>query len=261
MCVNKFKISKNSIGSTFTLPFNISDTFGLVNQTDVINTEFVNGEVIKAINPIVDHEKVRFFPGNGVGYNFPKIEYNLNFYNSDALDFSDNTWGSLNFSYEELYYGYNKFKKSFLRLTFYDTDNPLSQTPLFMITMFPERLINTDIDLNSLIRFTREDPLTNPRGFSEGFFIYFYKELVEQNYDLYMKADFMNAKDGKITPLMCYDGVSNIDNYLESVYLKYTLTKVGSYYIYSLDDTNDMVDFEYGTENKIVVNLFETKVV
>lgn len=258
MFVNKYKIAKNIItGDTFQLPITISRHQDLVGQTDLIKTEFVEIEKAKVINDIEDYEKVRFSPCARFNQLMNSVTYKLHFY--DGSTFTNETWDSIGFTYEDIYYRKSRFKKSFLELVFYDSDNLLAQNPIFVVTLFPQITPYETITSGSEIKFDRKNPITNPKGFAEGYYMYFYKDLVEigENYDLYMRATFFNASTGIAKPLMVNSSVPQYDEtFTDKIHLKYTFKKTSEDYLYMIQNTS-VVDYDF-TNKKITVDLYES---
>jgi len=254
-----FKYRVNSItGNTLQLPVIITPEFDMAGQTDLIINDFVKAEKKKAINEIVDYEKVRFVPANLSNNKLKEIEFKLHFY--DGTSHTNITWDSIGFTQEDLVYKKNRFKKSFLRLIFYDSPNLLAQNALFYMTYFPQ--IDPTVQPNVLdsIRFKRQNPITNLNGFAEGFYIYFYKDLVPNgtDYELYARAEFLNAADGIRRPLMVYNGVPAYDSsFKDIIQFKYILRKHNEDYLYIIDNSNGEVI--YGNE-KVIINLYESVV-
>ena len=72
MFVNRYQINVNTYSSGATDSyFNIPITmeYQIVDQTELVKRVFVDVETEKAINPIVDYEKVRFMPLDMQGNN------------------------------------------------------------------------------------------------------------------------------------------------------------------------------------------------
>lgn len=260
MFVNKYTVSLDEIsGSTLQLPIPVMQSHDVVGQTDLLKTEFVAVEREKAINPIVDYEKVRFIPANIHNVIMKTITYKLHFYNTTYSAFNNHTWESIGFTYEDLYYRKNRFKKSFLQLVFYDSKNLLAQNPIFIVTLFPQITPYSTVSSTDYISFVRQNPITNPKGFAEGFYQYFYKDLVEEgtDYELYMRATFFNAGTGVGKPLMMYSTVPAYDStFTDKIHLKFTFRKTNENYLYIVDDTS-VVTYDL-LAKKIEINLYES---
>lgn len=261
MFVNKIKIRRDSItGDTFQLPITITQNHDIIGQSDIINSEFVSVEKQKSINSIIDYEEIRFLPANIDNILMNSISYQLHF--NQGSNFPLNSWNSIGFTQEDLLYRRKRFKKSFLELVFYDSPNLMSQSPIFKVTLFPQLNPSEQPNVNNPIRFKRENPITNPNGFAEGFYLYFYKDLVSlgNDYDLYMRASFSNALTGVKKPLMLSSSILPYDDTFSSkIHLKYTFRKDNNSYLYVVDDTNSLVG--YNLSDKIItINLYESVV-
>lgn len=139
-----------------------------IQQEYLLNEHFVEDEEKKAINKIVDIEKDVYYPSiylyeNGV-YAFLDdaytIKLNLHFREHRGENWivdGDSYWNGvedgkinkeitqdaasdlltfLDFTNEDVHYQKNKLKKSFLRLSFYDSINPVNQNMLGYSTVF-----------------------------------------------------------------------------------------------------------------------------
>lgn len=139
--------------------------------------------------------------------------------NGDLLAF-------LGFSDNDIYYRKKKVEKSFLRLSFYSSNDPLTQMLLFYSTIFldsGELYTKYIYNLND----TRRDssiPITAQSNFgsnnltlsfsatdrynrnksSEGFYLYLFPDGLQNNTKrtIYMKAEFNHAGNGKTVPLI-----------------------------------------------------------
>jgi hypothetical protein len=283
--LNKIKVNLSSLDATSTattinIPLNIE--YQLVDQAELIQDVFVETEVDKSINPILDYEKVRFLPLDLSNNHIDKITYDLNF--SGNL-----SYGQIGFTDEDIKFQKNSFLQTYLHLSFYDTDNPLDQRLITFVTLYPEltpndllpnvetQILNygsqvgipsqpkpaNDIPLN----FVLESPLFNPNGVSEGFHIYDFKDelRVGESKYLYMRATFNNAKTGKSTNLMVQDAAASIDNLVHLLYTRYILTRTTTGFYYKIDDEYHGLDGVVGPNNvtygsnTVVIKLFNIK--
>lgn len=276
MLVNKIKINLPiiEIGTTATtvnVPINLE--YQLVDQSELIETVFVDTETEKAINPIYDYEKVRFSPINLDNTETTGVTYNVKILmNGSYVD----SFGEIGFTYDDIKYSKEIFKQTFLNLAFYDTANPLTQNLISYITLFP--LISKD-DLNSdgtvkpvnniPLTFNLQNPILFPKGRAEGFYLYDYKGEFKTNIpkDLYMRASFNNAKTGKLTNLMVVNSPQPIDKLINELYTKYTLTRTSTGYYYKINTKylgNDLTNTTSSTGNnvtnvdeKYIINLYQ----
>ena len=183
-----------------------------------------------------------------------------------------------------------KIKKSFLRLSFYDDNNPLTQKLLYYSTVFMDsgELFGKYVKAKDELRKQGEltdrvvlasSALTNNRldcsfvvrdeyyteKCSEGFNIYYFPGDVinEENSEktIYMKVEFNHAGFGRTIPFIVCNinqaGLS-LNDYKESLYIKLKLKYIDGKYIYLLDEENKtiIVDDKNVT---IIFDLFEPK--
>lgn len=253
MFANKFKINVTTISTATTattITFPINMTFQNVDNAELIDRVFVETEVENAINPIIDYEKVRFLPLDLQNNQINKITYDIY-----LLDQSQNYvgfYGNVGFTDDDIKFRKESFKKTFLRLSFYDSDNPLTQRLVSFLTLFSE-LNSSDLlppgpgiipgtpkPANQIpINYVVESPLFNPRGFAEGYHLYDFKtelKIGESKY-LYMRATLANAKTGKIINLMVKNTPQPIDKLVHELYTRYKMTRTQTGYYYQIDDT------------------------
>jgi len=248
MFANRYKINLTTIATgttatTIDIPINLE--FQVVDQGELVERVFVETEVEKAINPILDYEKVRFLPTTLTGIHVDEITYNINI--SGATDY-----GAIGFTDDDIRFERNNFKYTFLNLGFYDTDNPLNQRLITDITLFSHLTPNDLLPSGTLgipgqpkpaaqipLSFVVSNPILNPRGFAEGYHLYDYKDelnIGDTKY-LYMRASFKNAKTGKSINLMNQIAPDTIDNLVHKLYTRYVLTRTNTGFFYELDDT------------------------
>lgn len=248
MFINRYQINLSTIatGSTATtinIPVNLE--FQIVDQGELIERVFVETEVEKAINPILDYERVRFLPTNLSGVHLDEITYSLNL--SGATDYA-----GIGFTDDDIRFERNNYKFTFLNLAFYDTDNPLNQRLITDMTLFshltPSDLYPSGSTLGTPgqplpanqipLTFVVSNPILNPRGFAEGYYLYDYKDelkIGEFKY-LYMRASFKNAKTGKNINLMNQLAADTIDNLVHKLYTRYKLIRTSTGFYYELDN-------------------------
>ncbi len=265
MNVNRIKINIKDLDyteSNINIPLGIN--FQNVDQSDDINRDFVNDKVNENINPILDYDKTKFTPKK---YNTPQIDiidnvkYRVLFLNNSGSfttnilgDIVDSKYSEQTFITEDIKFRKNKFTKTFLSLNFYDSDINTNQRLISIITLYP-KIDNSfyDIQGNLLpsnqisIVYNLKDSKFNKLNNTEGFFIYNYKDDVENGlpYYLYMRARFNNAKTGKSTNLVS-NKIPNkpIDELIKSTngtnlknntYTRYILKRENNKYYYEID--------------------------
>mgnify|MGYP003669139833 FL=1 len=278
MRVNKYKIlkpNKNNInGMDLNIPIN--HTPDIVAKSDIINTKFVDVELEKSINQILDYEKVKFLPKNiDTGSIISSLNYNLKFLN-DSGDYNPTTyWSELTFDYDDFKFKKNKFVKSFLRLDFYDTDINSTQRLLFFITIFPKFTLNeykqngTVPEPNTYdVRFVLGNNLINREMNGEGFSLYYFKDEVIPTVpkEMFMRASFANAKTGKTTKFMSTNNPNlSVDelarttsgtNLKNNLHTKYILSRDDDGYYYRIDNQYSDGNVQINT-NEYTINLYE----
>ena len=252
MFVNQYQINLSTLSSattatTINIPINLE--YQIVDQSEIIERVFVDIEVEKTINPIVDYEKTRFKPINSNNKVVNKITY--------ELDLSGKTtYGSIGFTNDDIKFETERFKQTFLNLSFYDSDIPLTQNLLSFITLNPS-LAKSDLNQSQSttsnlvlgqtkpaseikLTFICENPIINLRGKSNGYYLYDFKDELIMNgapKSLYMKATFKNAKTGKVTNLMVNDKALPIEDLIKKLYTRYILTKTDKGFFYKIDTT------------------------
>lgn len=230
----------------------------MTDQAELVKRKFVDVEVEKAINPILDYEKVRFSPiyfpdpNNTSVYEFVNnITYNVKFINSAGFPTGMSYYSDISITDDDIRYGKKRFENSFLNLSFFDTDRATDQRLISFINVFP-RITMNDVQVagdpkpglpkpaNQIpITFTLSDPIKDPSGFAEGFFIYNYKDEVSASLpkELYMRARFNNAADGKTTNMMTEGTAYYIDDLVNKLYTKYVLYRNNTGFFYAIDET------------------------
>ena len=286
MIVNRYQVNLSTIASG-TTDINITLPFGLesqgIGQSELIQSKFVDVQTELAINPILDYEKVRFLPVNTSGDHINNITYNINLTGSTH-------YGQIGFTNDDIKYERNNFLESFLYLTFFDSDNAMTQRLVTYMTLFAELDPNRDLlpsndvqiaTFGSIIglagqpkpagmiplNFTVSSPIFNPRGFNEGYHLYDYKDELNigQSKYLYMKGSFKNAKTGKSTGLMVKNPPTPfpIDVVVHEVYTRFKLFRTQTGYYYQIDDTYGGVgtpptnNVTISPNNNISINLYQ----
>ena len=279
MSANKFKIRIDEIGDVGYVKIPISLDFNQAGQEDIINREFVDVEVEKSINPIVDYEKVRFTPITtttvnstlpytiDVGDILNNLTYKLNFLNEGGTP-STTYYGDIGFIDDDIKFRKNKFLNSFLKLSFYDSDINTDQNLVSIITIF-SKVTFEDVDSNGLskhannfeVKFKLQNPITTPKGFAEGYYLYHFKsEMIKNSIVpkyLYMKAEFNNASDGTVTKFITTTDKLPINELMSKLHVKYELIRSETGFYYKLGFDSDHIT---QTSNDVVVDLFEIQV-
>lgn len=134
----------------------------------------------------------------------------------------------LGFTDNDVFYQKNALKKSFLRISVYDSPYKQTQKLLYYSTLFFDtnvlykkytNLIDKECKAQKDVPYVERDcygndSLTasfkctskyNNEACSDGFYLYLFNTIVKQgeNTPLYLKVEFNNAKFGKTVPLIC----------------------------------------------------------
>ena len=271
MYVNKYKLIKPSLdaqGTYINLP--ISNLPGLAGQSEIVDTKFVDVEVEKSINEIIDYESAKFTPINTNGSDVSKVTYIINLYD-DNQDYIVNTkWSDAGFTADDILNQKNVFTNSFVRLDFYDTDENSKQRLLFFVTLYPKiNVSNFGVNPeNAPLQFELGNTLINPEMNGEGFFLYYFKDevLPTVGKPVYMRATFLNAKTGQAKNFMSTDQLLPINDLISPIglvnnlYTNYALFRYADGYKYGISNIySTNVEYKNGG-NDVEVNLYQIKV-
>lgn len=255
MRVNKYQIRvpRGVTGSTINIPIQL--TFLPVDQAEVVERDFVDKEIEKAINPVEDYEKVRFIPVDSEGSQIKHITYRINLLDGGTFP-ATTMYSHAGFVYDDVKFRKKRFTRSFLRLSFFDSDIPTNQNLVSFMTLFSRLTVNDIIPLeiggvpvtggglpnpiNQIpIRFLVEDPVEFPEGISEGYHIYHFKDEVDVNLpkELFMRASWNNAATGESIPLITDPTPQTIDNLVSKLHMKYILKRDLTGWYYEIDQT------------------------
>ena len=251
MVVNKIKINTRSLtGDTIIINIPISESFSPIDQSDIVERKFVETNVRASINPIIDYDRVRHIPYDNT-HQLNSVTYKLSLIPGD-------TYGDIGFTNDDLKYRRNNLKESFIRLSFYDTDKPTTATKLFEMTIHPN-FVNATPDtlfVDEHLEFKLSDPIRVPSGFAESYYLYYGKEPI----DVYMRAEFNNAKTGISHKLMTSSTpISTANELITNLYTKYSLNRQDNTYVYIIDQNYS--DNIYYTTDNVRIELFETELV
>jgi len=246
-------------------------------QAEIVDRVFVDVEVEKAINPILDYEKARFTPiyfpdpNDTSTYNLVQnIKYNIKFLNSFGFPSSPSFYSDIGMTDDDLRYGKKRFENSFINLSFYDTDKATNQRLISYINIF-SRITNADLQGPSgskpglpkpawqvPISSSLSNPIRDPEGFAEGFYIYNYKDEVtaETPKELYMRARYNNAATGTTTNMMTEGAALPIDDLVNKLYTRYVLYRNTTGYYYAIDETYSS-NVTRDTSGNITIDIYE----
>ena len=291
MLVNKIVINRRLLetnnGKDIMLPLDL--TTQNVDQHDIIQEKFIDVEVNKSINTITDFEQIRLKPTKDLNSPLANIIRTINysiFILDGNKDYIDASYEDVGFKYDDIKFRKNSFNNSFLRLNFYDSDNRSTQRLMSYVTIYP--IVNKKFfagnstprdaffkangnnnwgEINPLkninLEFTVGDSLMDKTLDGEGFFIYHYKDEINDKTpkELFMSATFNNAKTGKVLRLISTDTKPTIDKIniptnntpiKNNTYTKYLLKKDNTGFYYS-------IDINYSTNVIINTDSYEVK--
>lgn len=313
------------IGFGFTQNVDYKHLYQEANITNLFTKKVKEAVIDDA--PVIDMERVKFAPyymSGGTKVPASALTFNLHFRVREDLEeswrytesdtpiwntinnYSDITTSNKEVSKSDMLYylGFTdvdvqnqkaKISKSFLRLSFYDSKDPLTQKLLYYSTIFMDSgelfgkyvkakeelrrqgeysenvvLDSQNSEKNRLdCKFTVRDEFYTEKC-SEGFNIYYFPSdvILSENSEktIYMKVEFNHAGFGRTIPFMlCKNGQQNLslDDYKQNLYIELSLKyieKDGEYkYVYLVSDSTDKT-FDVDVKNAtITFNLFEPK--
>ena len=177
--------------------------------------ELYEEEVIEGIIGVPkDYEVSRFAHKEYIGENPIRLEtkiiYDFYFYTGNPTAVSATTsvdivkWPNTYlpmFNSNEVFFNRNPFSKSFFKLDFYDTPNPLTQRIFFTIILPTQQGSTQSVTLGPNtpnVNIRKPNFTLDYVGDKEGFFIYwlYSRDFIDIN-TFYMSAKFFNAKTGR----------------------------------------------------------------
>jgi hypothetical protein len=212
MLINKIKISDTEIVDGF-ININLSSKFSPeVQQYEKIedNFDLTSSDVI---NPIIDFEKVKLSPveiSGETNISVDALNFKLHFIETGGTvgwSADSSLLTSIGFTESDIYNRRKKIAKTFVRLSFYDSNNMNTQNLLFYSTIYMDEnaiyakyvkdgAVTTDIRTE----FMAENPQLSSKIKSfEGHNIYLFKNDIPKTtgVTIYMRADYNSAVDGR----------------------------------------------------------------
>jgi len=292
MFVDRKKIRIDTLTTAATIDIPIVIDAIPSDNTDLVKTRFVDNEVKKAINPIIDYKKVRFKPAvvnNGVWTIVPEIKIKLEFFNKDTIPTYGEYYDSLGFTSDDLFCRANRVMKSFLTLNYYKSTNPTDNLLLTTSNIFTQigddqKDVYGNVLKNNQCPISYEigDPTLKPDMVHEGFHIYWYEELIKTSpngeYVFYLSPTYQNADNGEVSVMTPVKSVLNsankaIINTIElggdtgTQYLKVTLKydDTSGNFMYSISELNQKqlrangggIDWNTNTDNIPTLTLYQ----
>lgn len=228
MLVEKFKITDlNTLDGYVSIPMSSSLSLE-TQQYENIETYF-NLTDSDIINPIIDYEKLKVSPIYLSGDTTPYIthldclKFNLHFFINTTWTINTTKLSAIGFTEEDVSNKRNKLGKSFLRLSFYDSNDLKTQNLLFYSTIFVDsddiyaQYLNTGVTFSNIpMSFSVENPKLSKKIKSfEGYNIYLFKDELSKNTkkSIYMRVDFNNASNGRSILFTRRDNILNNNGY------------------------------------------------
>jgi hypothetical protein len=268
----KIRYDKTSENTAISIPLQLD--FTPTDNSELVADKFINDEVNKAINPIVDFKKVRFKPAkvvSGVWEVVPEFKLQNIFLdsNNDYTSTSNvpSTYDVLGFIDDDLFCRTNRLMKSYMTLSFYNTNITPTNVLLSFSNIFTQisddQKEDTGLTLpanTAPISYVIGDPLLKPTLDHEGFHLYWYKDLVDnapnQEYVMYMTAEYNHAGYGWTIPMYTLPTADPEDIEIQDVYstnsglylkviLKYDTTD--KTYKYTFEPMNNQTGVEWNT--------------
>lgn len=223
-------VSFHTVKNEIDINLNINENYDVsLLKNEYYNNFYVNEKINENINNVVDMEKQIFIPRL---YNINTKKHNNGLINDINFKINvrkrpkgwsttelSNEWYSgssetgntnitdIGFDEEDIKYQKSSLRKSFLRISFYDTPNRGNQKLLYYSTVFLDvnKIFNdyftkgyiSDLEFNIKNSF-------NNTACSEGYYLYLFPKWGKTNIptEIYMKIEFNHAKFGKTVSLV-----------------------------------------------------------
>lgn len=191
--------------------------------------------------------------------------------------------GYLGFTVEDVAYQKAKIGKSFIRLSFYDSKDPITQNLLFYSTIFMDsgKLYGKYLKLIKMAKKANKDYTLfmesddeeyrlssqisvydeyHTESSSEGYNLYLFEDdvpLKNRERDIYLKVEFNHAGFGRTIPMILWDKEKlkdglTMDNYLDSLYIDVRIQYTDKGYTYVIPNVVNKNNF-------LTFNLFEPR--
>tara|TARA_R100001460_G_scaffold62437_6_gene102568 strand:- start:10132 stop:11031 length:900 start_codon:yes stop_codon:yes gene_type:complete len=270
MSVNKFKIPIRDINiSGTTINLNVNLDFSPVDNAELIKTKLIDDEIEKAINPIDDYKKVRFFPCDNNWNIIRKFKININFFRktnngyfySNSPSYNGSSYyGEIGFRFDDLFCRTDSVMNSFIRFSYYDT-NVLPNNLIASTNIFTQILNDQKNEYGFVltkdecpVSFVLGDSTLEPETVHEGYYIYWFQDLVDnapnKEYVIYLEVTYQNAKTGEST--LHYSRKTtdfnnlNFNQINDNRFLKVVLKNDNGIYKYRFEPNNEQNAFNGG---------------
>lgn len=247
------KIVRYKIGDkadvSFTLDKEIAYSFNEYGKN-----KHLDAAVLNSINEIIDSEKVLYYPIQVDEFVFFIKENNVQKY-----------YGDYGFTQQDVNTNSNRFKKTQLRINFFDSSNPSNQNLIYQLNLntqgneYQRDVEGNLLNVNTLpLIFNIETPFKNIKKNknSLGYRIPFFKAPLNYSLPLKIYAAFflLNSLDGKIYRLYSSNESLNVSNLYEYLYVAYSLNTLNGKYFYTVDNTNRLINTN-GLKKEVTLNI------
>ena len=314
------------IGGHINIPIQTSQNSDFEKIDTEQNIHNIYDSVVSSIIPdVIDYEKVKYNPvimsDNGEIYSASALSINLHFrqrrrktqsddfedgwfidtavttywrdYNSyeeigqdKDLDSRSDNLCELNFTDDDVKYRKSRLKQSFLRLSFYNSKDPFTQSLLYYSTIFVDATdlcgkyiklktqnkyqnvqdLVKDYDVDEKYRLSTRFDITDEfdrSRSSEGFYLYLFSDDAPSENEnsgrtIYMKVEFNHAGYGKTIPLIIWPKDENGNpaplyaaDYFDASYIEVNIQNVDGKYVYYIKNA------ENNKDGLVQLNLFE----
>ena len=231
------------------------------------------------INPTIDLEKVKLVPIDSDQMQLAdSLTFKLHFLNDTGWDTGSTNLSSIGFTEDDVKSRRQRLEKTFIRLSFYDSQDLKTQNLLFFSTIFVNaselysEYTNSGFT-NLKTEFFVQNPKLSPKIKSfEGFNIYLFGgDVVKSSTKtIYMRADFNNAMNGRST-LFTKGKPDSISGYtMQELYanlffeIDCVFDNSINNYVYSFHNINttsysDLIDAN--VKNTLIIDLYQAKVI
>ncbi len=261
-----------------TVDIPIQMEYQIVDNAELVERLFVDEQTQKAVNPILDYDKVRYIPFHQAS-EIVNVRYELAFLNANDDLALPTYYSTIGFEDIDIRARKNSFKESYLYLGFYDSDNAMTQTLISEISIYSQ-LTKDDFypagtprpNVAGQAKPASQIPLrlvlSNPQlivgGNYEGYHIYGYKDDITIDIPkyLYMRATYFNGKTGKHINLTTIPSADWIDGLVNKLHTRYKLYRTTTGFYYELDTqySNNVtytVNAGYPNSSDLSVKLYE----
>lgn len=262
----KYKLNINNINTGNTITLKIDDNFIPILDQQMLLKNNLNVDVI---NEVIDYEKVKITPVHYSG-NTPTIVNDIkltpNFYIGDNWTTNGTNLSTIGYVEDDVKYNKLKLSKTFLRLSYYDSDNLQTQNLLYFSSifvdsgkLFGEYISGVEFE-NLTLKFIVENPMVQYSKSSEGFNIYLFKNDLKKNENktIYVKVELNNALNGS-TSLFLSNRKQDGSGYTLKELKDNLFIKINIKYEERLNEYVYFLDEEYSSQN-INIQLYQAKV-